>query len=79
VTFARHYYTPNRWVANFSDPAGNKYSLRITDPEVTRRLEAGHRISKQSLLTISLTKPWAPDQKKMRPFCYKVVAAVMEA
>ncbi len=66
------------WVANFQDRAGNDYSLKVTDPDVTRRLENGETISKRSLLTVSMTKPWTPNPQEKPPLCYKVVAAVIE-
>jgi hypothetical protein len=78
LRFSRHYYSPNRWVAEFQDRAGNSYSLKITDPDVTRRLENDDAISKKCLLTISMTKPWTANPAEMPPRCYKVVAAVIE-
>ncbi len=78
LTFGRHYYSPNRWVAHFEDRKGNCYSLKVTDPVATRRLESGETLSKTSLLTVSMTKPWTPDPAGKPPSCYKVVAAVIE-
>jgi Dual OB-containing domain len=78
LTFSRHYFTPNRWVANFTDRDGNTLSLKITDADITRRLEAGNAVSRKSLLTISLTKPWSPKPDEKPPLCYKLVAAVIE-
>ena len=78
LSFGHHYYDPNRWVANFSDAAGNYYSLKVTDPEATMRLGKGEKISKKSLLTVSMTKPWTHDPKEKAAQCYKVVAAVIE-
>jgi hypothetical protein len=78
LVFDRHYFDPNRWVANFEDSAGNSYSLKVTDPEVTLRLERKEKIGKQCLLTVSMTKPWTHDATKQAPLCYKVVAAVIE-
>jgi hypothetical protein len=68
----------HRWRARFQDAAGNEYCLKITDAKTTRRLEAGNKISNQSLLTISLTKPWAPSDGSQPERCYKLVAAVIE-
>ncbi len=76
--FSRHYWDPNRWVANFDDSKGNSYSIKVTDPEVTLRLEKGEKISKKSLLTVSMTKPWTHDATEKPAMCYKVVAAVIE-
>ncbi len=78
LEFTRHHWEPNRWVANFRDAKGNCYSLKVTDPEVTLRLEKGERISQRSLLTVSLTKPWSANVEAQPPLCYKIVAAVME-
>lgn len=78
LSFSRHYFDPNRWVANFLDAVGNGYSIKVTDPEVTIRLEKGEKISKRSLLTVSMTKPWTHDPDEKPAQCYKVVAAVIE-
>jgi hypothetical protein len=78
LTFGRHYYDANRWVAHFQDKAGNSYSLKITDPDATRRLENDENIDKSSLLTISMTKPWSHNPSETPPLCYKVVAAIIE-
>ncbi|MCO6043336.1 hypothetical protein NG895_05400 [Aeoliella sp. ICT_H6.2] len=78
LRFGRHYYDPNRWVAHFFDRAGNSYSLKVTDPVATRKLEGGQSISKRSLLTVSMAKPWSHDDTQKPPMCYKVVAAVVE-
>lgn len=78
LTFGHHYYESNRWVADFSDAAGNHYSLKITDPIATMRLEKGEQISRRSLLTVSMTKPWKPRNTDKPELCYKVVAAVIE-
>ena len=78
LAFGRHYYDPNRWVADFQDADGNHYSLKITDPVITRRLEAGEKISKECLLTVSMAKPWTHNPDERPPTCYKVVAAVVE-
>lgn len=78
LNFSRHYYSPNRWVANFEDQDGNTYSLKVTDAEATRRLEKGEKIGKKCFLTVSMTKPWTPDANTKPALCYKVVAAVIE-
>ena len=78
LTFERDHWTPQRWRATFRDSRSNGYSLKITDPEVTRKLEAGKRVDSKSLLTISLTKPWSPDPSTKPAMCYKLVAAVVE-
>ena len=76
--FERHYFDANRWVAHFQDAKRRPYSLKITDPVITRRLEAGQAIAKTSILTISLTKPWSHDPDERLPLCYKLVAAVID-
>jgi hypothetical protein len=78
LRFNRHYWETNRWVAAFKDPKGNPYSLKLTDPEATLRLERGEQISKKSLLTVSMTKPWTHNANEQPARCYKVVAAVIE-
>lgn len=78
LKFGRHYYDPNRWVAHFQDESGNPYSLKITDPVITRRLEAGEQINHKCLLTVSMTKPWTHNPDEKPPTCYKLVAAVIE-
>ena len=78
LKYERDHFDQHRWRARFQDRARNEYSLKITDPEITRRLEAGETISSDSLLTISLTKPWAPADGSQPERCYKLVAAVIE-
>jgi len=76
--FERHYYDANRWVASFSDGAGNRHSLKITDPVITRRLESEEQIDNENcLLTVSMTKPWTHDPSVCPPTCYKIVAGVI--
>lgn len=78
LRFERDPWDRHRCRARFADAAGNEYSLRITDINVTRRLEGGVRISPRSLLTVSLSKPWAPADGSKPELCYKLVAAVIE-
>lgn len=78
LSFERDRWDQHRWRARFLDSEGNEYSLRITDAIATRRLEAGEVISKQTVLTISLTKPWTPPDGSQPERCYKLVAAVIE-
>jgi hypothetical protein len=68
---------PHRWRAVFRDARRNEYALKLTDPEATRRLEHGEPIREPCLLTVSLTRPWAPDVSRLK-MCYKLVAAVIE-
>lgn len=78
LKFCRHYFDPHRWVAEFEDQKGNRYSLKVTDPIATRRLENDETISKECVLTVSMTKPWTPNAAEKEAHCYKVVAAVIE-
>jgi hypothetical protein len=78
LRFENDYCDQHRWRARFEDRAGNEYYLKVTDPDVTRRLELGHKISATSVLTVSLTKPWAPANGSKPALCYKLVAAVIE-
>ena len=68
----------HRWRARFRDGDDNKYCFRVTDPVITKRAEAGEKISDDCLLTIALTKPFIPPGTMAAPRCYKLVAAVME-
>jgi Protein of unknown function, DUF488 len=78
LRFEHDQWDQHRWRARFQDAAGHVYYLKITDASTTRRLEAGDKISDQSVLTISLTKPWAPPDGSKPELCYKLVAAVIE-
>lgn len=75
LSFGHHYYSEKRWVADFR--VGDYYSLKTTDPELTRLLESGKKPDKGALLTISLAKPWSHNPQEKPPMCYKVVAAVI--
>lgn len=77
VAFHRDYFSPKRWRAHFADSAGSPYSLKVTDPVFTGRLDRGESIGGECLLTVSLTEPWAPDSNSA-PMCWKLVAAVIE-
>jgi hypothetical protein len=78
LRFERDAHDPRRWRARFKDKAGNEYLLKLTDPDATRRLEAGERIGSACLLTVSLTRPWAGHDPSMLKLCYKIVAAVID-
>ena len=78
LRYERDGHDPHRWRARFRDSAGTEYLLKLTDPEATRRLEAGERISPRCLLTLSLTRPWAGPDPSMLKVCYKIVAAVID-
>jgi hypothetical protein len=78
LDFERDSTDQHRWHARFRDRSGCEYLLRLTDPLAARRLDAGNKISPESLLAISLTKPWAPPRVSKPKRCYKLVAAVIE-
>jgi hypothetical protein len=77
LDFQRDSRSSSAWRANFSDSAGCRYSLRVTDPEVCERLQGGKSIKAGSLLTISLTLPWLPRNASGKR-CHKLVAGVIE-
>jgi hypothetical protein len=77
LRYERDAHKPHRWRARFRDKAGNEYALMLTDPEATRRLEADERMGTCSLLTVSLTRPFASDESMLK-LCYKIVAAVID-
>jgi hypothetical protein len=79
LRFERDGFDSRRWRVRFKDRAGNEYLLSLTDPEATRRLEAGERIDSRCLLTVSLTQPWSGKDESMLKLCYKVVAAVIDS
>ncbi len=72
----------NRWVADFRllhlHRRAPHYQITVTDPIATARLNQGHRIGRECLLTISLTEPIAFPAWELPERCYKVVAGVIE-
>jgi hypothetical protein len=77
--FTREPRKQNRWQARFSlGRIGAEYLLSVTDPRATERLNNGDRMSKECLLTVSLTEPIALPQYELPKLCYKLVAAVIE-
>jgi hypothetical protein len=78
LRFEHDHREQHRWRARFTDAAGNEYFLPITDVGTTRRLGGGVPISPNSILTVSLSKPWTPSDCSKPTLCYKLVAAVME-
>lgn len=77
VAFHRDHFSPKRWRAHFADSAGSPYSLKVTDPIFTARLDRNESVGEEYLLTVSLTEPWAFDSNSA-PMCWKLVAAVIE-
>src|SRR5487761_1231120 len=51
LAFERDPAQEHRWRARFRDRLSNQYCFRITDPVITRRLEAGEKIGGDCLLT----------------------------
>jgi hypothetical protein len=69
----------NRWQVKFSlGRLGRIYCLGVTDPIITVRLNQGQKISKECLLTVSLTEPIELPRYEIPELCYKIVAAVIE-
>ncbi|MHC4474301.1 MAG: dual OB domain-containing protein [Planctomycetota bacterium] len=64
-----------KWECNFRY-YGRYYELKLTDPEVIDRLDAGEEIARRCILTISLTTPFAYEEDPKQ--CWKLVAGVVE-
>jgi len=68
-----------KWRVRFKDAKGGFYDLSLTDPFFMNKLRSGVPVSKNCLLTISLTRPFVPNNDPSRPaVCYKVAAGVIE-
>ncbi len=79
VSFIPDARKQNRWQAQFRFGRLNvDYLLSVTDPQVTGRLNNGNRISKDCLLSVSLTEPIELPQYELPELCYKLVAGVIE-
>ena len=76
VEFCRDSREMSRWRATFTDTAGNRYALKVTDSSICDRLLRGETINQECLLTVSLTEPWAGSTNSA--MCYKLIAAVIE-
>jgi hypothetical protein len=77
VHFDRDTAERSRWHAKFSlSSCGPDYRIKLTDPDVTLRLNAGEQIKPECLLTVSLTEPIKVHDKPA--LCYKLVAGVIE-
>jgi hypothetical protein len=70
----------DKWVVSFSTFGRfpKSFSLAVTDPIATARLNKGDKIKPNCLLTLSLTEPIAYPRFNLPELCYKLVAAVME-
>jgi len=79
VVFRQEPRNQSRWLAEFSlSRLGPDYQIKVSDPIATERLNAGVQLSRDCLLTVSLTEPIAFPQFDLPELCYKVVAAVIE-
>ena len=76
VAFQHDHWNPHRWRAVFQH-GQNMYSLKVTDPLCTAKLDAGTQVGPDCLLTVSLTAPWAPPDGSHPEACYKLIAAVI--
>jgi hypothetical protein len=65
----------NKWKCNF-EYHGCHYELTPSDPKVIDRLDAGEKIARKCILTISLTTPFAHEDDPKQ--CWKLVAGVVE-
>jgi len=82
VTTASFSHDPrkNRWLVDFSTMGrlSTHFSLPMTDPIATEKLNRGGKIGEECLLTLSLTEPIAIPQHDIPELCYKISAAVIE-
>jgi hypothetical protein len=69
-----------KWVVSFraNSRLSKAFSLSLTDPVATEKLNKGGKIGSNCLLTVSLTEPIAFSQFNLPELCYKLVAAVIE-
>jgi hypothetical protein len=72
----------DRWLVDFSTLGRRRhdshFSLPLTDPVATEKLNRGGKIGEECLLTLSLTEPIAIPQHDIPELCYKISAAVIE-
>jgi len=78
VNFSKDTYKPGHWRALFKDGSGRILYLKVTDSIIVAKLNSGANIRSDSILTISLTGPWAPRDGSQPERCYKLVAGVIE-
>ncbi|MBN1909770.1 MAG: hypothetical protein JW818_08525 [Pirellulales bacterium] len=72
-------HDPNRLKVEFQDAAANRYRLKVTDFEAISRARRGCLGNTDDVfLTVSLTKPWTRPGSDRPPWCYKIVAAVID-
>ena len=78
VNFSMDTYKPGHWRASFRDGEGHFLYLKVTDSMIVVKLNNGANIRSDSILTISLTGPWAPPGGSQPERCYKLVAGVID-
>jgi hypothetical protein len=78
AVFSRDARKKEKWVVSFSTSKSTTFSLSITDPIATEKLNKGGKIGPSCLLTLSLTEPIAYQQFNLPELCYKLAAAVIE-
>ncbi len=69
----------HKWFGRLRTTSGACLDARITDPVFIEKIEAGYHPPPGCLITVSLTKPYTPQnwEKEENP-CWKVIAAVIE-
>jgi hypothetical protein len=77
VHFQRDPHHAQRWRAVF-EHGRTSYSLPVTDPLCTAKLDARAPVGPDCLLTVSLGGPWAPRDGGRPEACYKLVAAAID-
>ncbi|MGB7271998.1 MAG: hypothetical protein WBC69_01795 [Geitlerinemataceae cyanobacterium] len=67
------------WKGSFQTVRGqNLFDANITDPIFVQKLEYGHPLQNDYLLTISLSLPWKPPDWEDEAPCWKLIAGVIE-
>ena len=66
------------WRGTFSTQRGGLTGVKITDPALIKKLEAGHSPNRTCLLTISLSMPFSSDGTLQNALCWKLIAGVVE-
>lgn len=67
------------WKGSFKTANGkNLFAANITDPVFAHKLDYGHPLQNDYLLTISLSLPWKPPDWEGEAPCWKLIAGVIE-
>lgn len=67
------------WKGSFKIVNGKSlFDANITDPIFANKLEYGHPLQNDYLLTISLSLPWKPPDWEGKAPCWKLIAGVIE-